>query len=322
MSHRDWKVGSVAVLSMLFLTVSAWAARPESFTTIDVPAAKVTVASGINGDGFIVGWYCLQLPCNAAHFRGFLRDVDGTLHDIVIPSDADHPAIGTQARYITPQGLVIGDYTTLEQGATLSNPRFRGFACLLASCYGPKAQFTYFDAPPDAVYDNPSAPHSIIPRAMSANGDLVGCIHDQNQGDSMHGFYMHDGVFTRLADSMTMNNGVSASGDIVGLDGGNTTAYHIDAFGNAERLAFPDADATNAWDINSKGEIVGQALTNNFAVGHAFLRGKNGDYRFIDPAGALSAVAFAIAANGNIVGQYRDSSGTHGFLFVRGEDER
>jgi hypothetical protein len=319
MDFRNGKFRVVAMFAVLVLSAHAWAARPQAFTRIDAPGAAVTVASGINGDGFIVGWYCLQTPCNATRFRGFLRDPDGTFHDIVIPSDDHHPAIGTQARYVSPQGVVIGDYVTLEQGATVGNPRFRGFACEASKCYGPDAQITYFDVPSDFshLYDNPTFAHSIIPRAINPNGDIVGCIHDMNQGDSMHGFYLHDGMFTRLADSMTMNNGLTAAGDIVGLDGGSTTAYHIDSFGNVERLGFPNADATNAWDINAKGEIVGQAFLG--AVGHAFLRSKNSEYSFIDPGGALSAMALAIAGNGNVVGQYRDAFGTHGFLLQRGD---
>lgn len=319
MNHRQCK-SAFMVIAMFIASLSAWAARPESFTRIDVPGASITVASGVNGDGYIVGWYCLQAPCNAARFRAFLRDPDGTLHPFSVPNTVAHPAIGTQARYITPQGVVIGAYLTLQDGATMSNPRFRGFACQLSSCYGPDAQYTYFDAPPEAVYDNPSGPHSIIPRAMNANGDLVGCIHDIDQMGSMHGFSLHDGVFTKLDDSMTMNNGVNSRGEIVGLDNMSTSAYRIDRFGNVERLTFPEANATVAWDINAKGEIVGQALTNNFTVGHAFLRSADGTYRFIDPSGAISAVAFAIAGNGDVVGQYRDSSGTHAFLLQRGEE--
>ena len=321
----------VSISGLLLLATQAFAARSETTTAIDPPGALVTAASGINADGFIVGWYCLQTPCNAAHFRGFLRNADGTFQDIIVPNEPGHPAIGTQARYISPQGVVIGDYLTLEDGAIVGKPRFRGFACVASTCSGPNAQFTYFDAPDQTadgqpVYDNPSFAHSIIPRAINAQGDLVGCIHDRDQAGSMHGFLLHDGSFTRLSDSMTMNNGVNAEGDIVGLDGSSTTAYLIHKSGDVQRLGDANADAINAWDINSKGEIVGQAFTNNFAVGHAFLRGKDGQYGFIDPNGSLSAAAFGISSSGNVVGQYRDSNNNctvvacvHGFLLQRAD---
>ena len=149
----------------------------------------------------------------------------------------------------------------------------------------------------------------------------------------MHAFLLSGGAFTKDPAGMTMNNGVNAEGEIVGLDNSSTTAYHIDKFGIVERFSFrdpvtdADADATNAWDINSKGEIVGQAFTNGGTVSHAFLRSRALDYRFIDPTGALSSTAFGISSNGNVVGQYRDSFSNcsvkacvHGFLLQRGGD--
>ena len=335
MMGGSWKAVIVG-LALTTMAVQAWAGSPETFRQIDFKTdsqtALVTVASSINGDGFIVGWYCVQLPCNAASFRGFLRDPDGTFHEILVPT-SDHPAIGTQARYISPQGIVIGVYLTLEDGATPGNPRFRGFACARSSCSGANARFTYFDAPEqdgygNQVYDHsgPMVPHSIIPRAINANGDLVGCIHDIDQMGSMHGFHLHNGAFTRLTDGMTMNNGINAEGEIVGLDNSSTTAYRIDKSGNVDRLAFAGADFTNAWDISDRGEIVGQAFTNGGTVSHAFLCSNKPDCRFIDPVEALSATAFGISSKGDVVGQYRDSftncsitGCVHGFLLQRGD---
>src|SRR5437660_9897078 len=106
----------VSISGLLLLATQVFAARPETTTTIDPPGALVTAASSINADGFIVGWYCLQAPCNAAKFRGFLRNPDGTFQDVIVPNEAGHPAIGTQARYISPQGVVIADDLTLEAG--------------------------------------------------------------------------------------------------------------------------------------------------------------------------------------------------------------
>ena len=300
------RVHVLSVLAIATLTSTAHPRASGSGTTKTVDfemhgqKALVTAASGINGDGVIVGWYCFQIPCNAAHTRGFLLK-DSLFQQIDVPTIDQPGAIGTQPRYISPQGVVIGAYFTLEDGATLANPRFRGFAWF-------DGHFTYFDAP-DWMYDNPSSPHSIIPRGINAQGDLVGCIHDRDQGDSMHGFVLHDGVFTRNPDSMTMNNGINERGAVVGLDGGST-GYLIDQFGNVERLMLPQAhpgDVVNAWDINASGEIVGQAVMNGGAMAHALLRTRSGDYHFVDPEGALSAIAFGINGAGTIVGQYRDS---------------
>jgi hypothetical protein len=314
------------------------AAPPTRLVTIDVPGAVVTVASGINNDGVVVGWYCVQTPCNGAgtaanpatpanpRTRGFLRNPDGSFvllnaNDCAGPDAPDpcHPAISTQPRYISPQGVVIGAYITLENGATFTNPRFRGF-----SWY--QGRFSYFDAPDD-LYDHisspggPAIPHSIIPRGINADGDIVGCIHDIDQMDSMHGFRLHLGNFTRDPDGMTMHNGINASGDVVGLDNASPTAYRLDRLDNVvERFAYPGAASTAAWGINARGDIVGQYFGSD-AVSHGFMRDKNGEYTaFAEPTGVLGSAVFGIADDGSVVGQYRNAAGTHGFVLLRGAD--
>ena len=310
------KIATAVITALLALAFPAWGKGPEITKKIDVPGAVVTVASGINPDGTIVGWYCLRLPCNALNTRGFLLSDEGWTY-IDVPNSADRPALGTQPRYISPQGVVIGAYFSelFRQADGTTAPRFRGFAWYQGS-------FSYFDAPDltsdgQPVYDNPSWPHSIIPR-----------IHDKDQMDSMHGFLSRDGEFTRLTSGSTMNNGVTESGEILGLDFANLSGYRIDKSGNVETLTMPGAQETYAWDINSRGEIVGVAWTDNDTVQHAFLRSKNGDYSFVDPAGALAATAFAINSSGDVVGNYRDAVGkqcsttacVHGFLLQRGHD--
>lgn len=304
----------VAVTTFTWINQS-WAEGPETYTKLDVPGAVVTVASGVNPDGLVVGWYCQQLPCNASRFRGFLLQ-GGVYTTIHVPASPDRQVIGTQSRYISPQGVVLGNYFSLENAIV----RLRGFAWY-------EGTFTYFDAPSSA-FDDPADPQNIIPRAINASGDIVGCIHGRNTMESMHGFTFKDGTFTTVADGFTMTNGITSSGEVVGLDFMTGTGYLIDSAGNQETLTFPGAFATEAWDINSRGEIVGVAWTNSGTVPHAYLRGKDGVYRVIDPAGALAAQAFGISSNGTVVGSYRDATGsqcattacTHGFLLQRGED--
>ena len=317
-SHTG-RIAIDTVIALVLVAIPAWAARREVTTKIDVPGAVVTIASGMNGEGVIVGWFCRQLPCNATRQRGFLLS-EGEFTYIDVPNSADRPAIGTQPRYISPQGVVIGAYFTLEDGASVAMPRYRGFAWY-------EGAFTYFDAP-DWIYDNPASPHSIIPRAINSKGQIVGCIHDRDTMDSMHGFLLSNGVFTKYALGNTMHNGITKFGGIVGADFTTATGYHIDKFGNVEPVVMPGADETYAWDINSRGEIVGIAWTNGDTVQHAFLRSKRGDYRLVDPDGALAAQAFGISSGGSVVGDYRDAVGTqcattacvHGFLLQRGED--
>jgi len=316
---------AAGITALITFTLPLSASRTQMISKIDVPGAVVTVASGINANGTVAGWYCLRLPCNSANTRGFLL-TNGTFTYIDVPNSSDHPATGTQPRYVSPQGIVLGAYFTLEDGATVGTPRFRGFAWY-------QGTFTYFDAPDvtadgQPVYDNPSFAHSIIPRAINARGEIVGCIHDKDQMDSMHGFLLSSetGAITRRVDGMTMNNGITESGEIVGLDFMTLTGYRVDKFGNVETLSFPGADETDVWDINSRGEIVGTAFVGN--VQHGFVRSKDGRYSFVDPENALAATAFSISGNGSIVGNFRDAVGAqcsatacvHGFVLQNGTE--
>ena len=359
----------VSTFGLLLLSSQLWAGRPEAFSKIDAPGAVVTVASGINNDGYIAGWYCIQTPCsvsttntseNNPRVRGFVRNLDGTFrllnaNDCTPGSGDCNHAVSTQPRQINPQGVVIGSYFVLERDANgklkLGPPRQRGFAwCCAGIASDDPGTFVYFD-PPVELYDNQDSPstgtfynHSVIPTGINAQGDIVGCIHDKDTMSSMHGFLLHDGAFSITNPGpATMNSGINPQGETVGLDFMNLTGYRLDKDGNVlERIYFPGSDETDAWDINGKGEIVGQAVTNNFTVGDAFLRSKQGDYSYIEPPGVFTASclaansnaglpctsnAFAIAGNGNVVGNYRDSFANcsvsacvHGFLLQRGDE--
>src|SRR5438045_9657128 len=117
-------------IALLALTGHPRAGEAPAYTTLDFEIsgqkAVVTTASGINGDGVAVGWYCFQTPCNAIHTRGFLLK-DGSFQQIDVPASDQPAVVGTKPRYIRPQGVVIGDYFTLEGGATGATRRVRGF---------------------------------------------------------------------------------------------------------------------------------------------------------------------------------------------------
>lgn len=118
---------------------------------------------------------------------------------------------------------------------------------------------------------------------------------------------------------MSMNNGISDSGEIVGTDFAMGTGYHISKSGSVETVSAPGALVTQAWDINSRGEIVGTTLLNG--VQHAFVRSQQGDYSFVDPDAAVAGTAFGINSEGDVVGNYVDANGAvHGFLAPRGSE--
>ncbi len=82
--------------------------------------------------------------------------------------------------------------------------------------------------------------------------------------------------------------------------------------GEIGTFTVPDADVTQAYGINSQGQIVG---TYHDANGyHGFLRDKDGTFTLIDGPAATYTAAHGINDSGQIVGVFTDSSGRHGFL--------
>ena len=88
-----------------------------------------------------------------------------------------------------------------------------------------------------------------------------------------------------------------------------------------EGIAYPNATATTAWDINASGDVVGEYVD---AAGgrHGFLLQRR-EFTTIDFAGALTS-ARGISPGGDIVGVYRRASepavNAHGFLLSRQGD--
>ncbi|MCC6362654.1 MAG: hypothetical protein IT165_03970 [Bryobacterales bacterium] len=81
-------------------------------------------------------------------------------------------------------------------------------------------------------------------------------------------------------------------------------------------IDFPGAGSTQAWGINSHGEVVG-SYVNPDATVHGF-RLKRGQFSSIDFPGATNTQAYGINAQGDIVGTYAMAGATHGFLLTGG----
>src|SRR5205807_1630691 len=75
--------------------------NPYAFTTIDVPGATGTTASGINGTGQIVGTFV----DTGGVSHGFLRDAGGTFYAIDVPG-----APSTTASGINSTGQIVGTF--------------------------------------------------------------------------------------------------------------------------------------------------------------------------------------------------------------------
>jgi uncharacterized membrane protein len=261
------------------------------FTTIDFPDSTYTDARGINAEGGVVGRY--DAPSGTVH--GFLLNEAGF-------TTIDYPgAISTRANGINAQGSVVGFYCPTAPCGPINT--YHGFVLS-------DGKFTSFTFP---GHTNVFVTH------INETGDITGCYHDGDLMASMHGFLLSDGKFTGFDVPVSMHNQKSLDGTIVGLFlDPSLLKYRAYTLKDAtfSPFDFPGATLTWAWDINEKGETVGEyadALGNR----HGFLRNKKGFFS-VDYPGAVETRALAINPEGNVVGRYTDTSNhVHGFLLTR-----
>lgn len=321
------RVGHVAVVLLSLVTVApttaAWA-QVEVFdpATIHYPGSSVTSARGINNRGDVVGTFgCPALPATCINpltgesstpgTHGFLLR-DGVYTRIDVPG-----GVATIPRGVSQQGVVVGHYTAagVTHGFTYAN-----------------GQHVYPIDVPAELFDNPTGqrPKHTLPVRMSPQGDIVGCIHEGNDTmTTMHGWLWRNGRFTILAtpfgqtarDPDTMNNGIAATGQIVGFYFADGVSYVADQTGVTRTFTVGGDRFTLAWDVNARGDIVGvvgdnQSMTRGFAVRpRGFLVSNDGDERIFDVRDATNTQFIGINDKGDVVGQYTDSTGTHGFVY-------
>ena len=279
----------VCVISSLTAAGQQRLTRARSlFTTVDFPGSVSTSPQGINPAGDIVGVYV---------------DAQGEQHGFLLShgvfSTIDFPgAARTDARGINPAGEIVGGYALPGENAL----GIHGYQ--LAG----SGEFVSIDYPGHI---------NTIPQRILPDGTVLGCYHDNDFMGSMHGFVLRAGQYTGFDMGTTMHNGATPDvGRIAGLffdmTLGKPRAYVVQD-GNFNALDFPGSIATQAWDENPSGAVVGN-YTDTTHVTHGFLE-ERGQFTSIDFPGAMATLARGINPGGDVVGRYVDAGGvTHGFL--------
>lgn len=253
----------------------------------------------------------------SALFLGTLFATDRTLHFIPI----DYPnAFFTLAEGINPGGDVVGmysDHSNVVHGFVLRRGIFttvdypgsaytelRGITPGgdLVGNYAMPGENPGFKLSPGGAPINihgfvlkrdgtlirlayPGHPNMITSR-IASDGSVLGCFHDHDFGFWMRGFLWKDNVYT-------------------GLDG---TYFGLNVPSSMNNGASPDL-----------GTIVGFSMDMTLNRNRAYVI-RNGNLVSFDYPGAsvVSTRAWDINPSGAIVGDYRDASGTHGFLLEDG----
>jgi hypothetical protein len=288
------------------------AERSYTFAQFDVPGAFQTVPQGINAAGVIVGWYFQGTGCPAAPcvVRGFILN-DGVFTTVVYHNDVTGTdAAITQLRGIGPGGEIVGSYRMAGEAAV----NFHGFILTTGG------EFVSVDYPGHT---------NTIPQRILPNGTILGCYHDGDTMDSMHGILRDKDGFSEYYRPTTMHNGATPSGhritglftDFTVIPTGKGRAYVLED-GVFTPFDAPNSVFTAAWDMSPSGTIVGlfvdaASLTHGFVLDRGqFTRI---DYRLPAGTNANYTDVFGINASGDIVGKFREgpTGPFHGYIATR-----
>jgi uncharacterized membrane protein len=189
--------------------------------------------------------------------------------------------------------------------------------CMVSSGFAHDHGFTTIDVPGASFTEA---------FGIDPEGNIVG---QYSNSTGLHGFLLSDGAFTTIdvpGASFTKAFGIDPEGNIVGQYS-NATGLHgfLLSKGAFTTIDVPGASFTEAFGINPEGNIVG--VYSNATGTHGFLLrrrerdddGDNDAFTTIDVPGASFTEAFGINPEGNVVGLYRNATGTHGFLLRRRE---
>jgi uncharacterized membrane protein len=304
-----------------------------TFASVDVPGASNTLATGINARGSIVGIYY----DSAGSEHGFLRK-----HGIFLTVDVPGGLVGvsgmlqTEANGINAEGDIVGDY--------FAPPGAPGApACTADSApFSPQCRRGFLYRRGEFSDVLVPGKKGSIPNAISPDGTIYGCDHDDDYFTSMVGFgrtgldtfITLDAGGGELKDPTesvvgSMNNGATPDGStIVGLyvdppDSSGQYHGYIVHNGTFQPYDVPGSTLTQTWGINPGADFVGLYDDTN-GNEHGFLQrwGSSAPITIDVPSGppfnATLTDAFAINAAGAIVGLYIDAAGNfHGYVAAR-----
>jgi probable HAF family extracellular repeat protein len=277
------------VLAGMILAAPACAGAPAyTFTTIDPPGSIGTDAFGINNAGAIVGNFGTGGPSH-----GFLA-TGGHFTTIDVPGSTFTQVIG-----INNAGQMVGTFGDAAG-------QLHGF---LAT----GGRFTTVDVPGST---------STFPFGINDMGQIVGQFYEGLGGPGQrHGFLYSGGSFRTIdipGSPITFVFGINNAGQLVGGFTDAATARtrgFLLTGGSVITLDIPGSEWTTAYGINSAGDVAGAFFGVFRGTGaHGFVY-RGGSFQTIDVPGSITNTrVFGINDAGQLVGDFGDATGGHGFL--------
>lgn len=297
------------IIALGFAVLAIGSAQAQSFNYASVyfPNSTRTRTWGINPGGVIIGDYL----DGSRVMHGFLLS-EGHYVTVDVPGSliGMTGTLPTSLRGVSPGGDIVGLYLAAP-GSSAGCPVAGSPLCIKGFLLR------------QGVFSTVLFPgHSgSIPQRITPNGDIYGCYHDVDTMGSMFGFTRTANGFTSIDVPASMHTGATPDGGtVVGLYADLTmmppvTHGYVLLSGSFRSFDVPGSTFTQAWDINPRGNIVGD-FKDSVGMFHGFLR--TGDrYTSIDFPAAVATHAQGINPGGAIVGMYTDTNNvTHGFLAV------
>ena len=284
--------------------------HPYTFTRLDVPGAAQTQPFGINARDRVVGSYV-----QGGVTRGFIYEAGVWTTNIVYPG-----AVFTQLRGVGPGGEIVGIYRNAGETPGIG---FHGFLLTTEGVF--------------IAVNFPGHVNNVTNRIMP-DGTLLGCYHDADIMDSMHGATYSREVYaptpatgpgegySSLDNMASMINGGAPGGrKLTGqIFDQHQRAFVIDG-GVLTEFDAPGSSATIAWDMNPAGTVVGLFVaagrTHGFVLDHWRVVGGEvtGEYTTINYPNSAYTDVFGINASGDIVGKFRETptGPFHGYIATR-----
>ncbi len=332
MRINTWIFG---LICSLLLTIAQSAAQSFTYVSIDVPCsvfpggaacppsgyAVATIANGINAGGDLVGSYT---DGNGISHGFLLRDGRFSTIDVGFP----WAAFTLGAYGISSAGDIVGRYRAKPN--TTADPDSAQYCDGTAACI--KGFLYHLGRFSTVLY--PGHPGAFAQR-IAPDGDIYGCLHDHNTGNSMFGAaWLRSGNVSlvagggELADStfglpMSMNNGATPDGSIIvghyadmsipphthGFVVQNGVLQQPPAGGACYDVSgtpcydVPLSTFTQIWDINPGHQFVG-TYRDSSGLQYGCLQLPDGSAPIqLDYPGAAATQAYGINPDGVIVGQ-------------------
>lgn len=259
------------------------------FETVDIPGSSETLLSDIRNDGTLLG----RFKINDGVSQGFVQSGTNLTTFNVTGTTATFPG------GIDNFGRVAGFYRNATN-AEIQHGFIRDLDGTITTIDGPGQTFTYAWRINDAGQVNGywfEDPFFITSFRRAPNGVLTTNVF---AGSPMG----------------TVARGLNDAGDMAGWKwtADFTLEGVVFAGGATNVFAVPGWDNTLPADINNSGDIAG-TVNINFERTAGFFRAADGRIVTFVPPGAVSAIeVFGLNDHREVVGEFRDASGLHGFV--------